>query len=80
MTRENMEEINILEKLNEKVSTMLQNYDALRMENAQLKESLERLEQDNTAKQANISEMQDDLLEKEMEIEAIVNKIESILG
>ena len=75
-----MEEINILEKLNEKVSTMLQNYDALRMENAQLKESLERLEQDNTAKQANISEMQDDLLEKEMEIEAIVNKIESILG
>lgn len=75
-----MEELNILEKLNEKVSTLLQSYDALRMENAQLKESLERLEQDNTAKQANISEMQDELLEKEMEIEAIVNKIESILG
>ena len=75
-----MEELSTLEKLNQKVSQMLQNYDALRMENAQLKESLERLNLDNTAKQANIVEMQDELLEKEMEIEAIVNKIESILG
>ena len=75
-----MEEISTLEKLGQKVSTLLRNYDGLRMENAQLKESMERLELDCTAKQANIGQLQDELLEKDMEIEEIVNKIESILG
>ena len=75
-----MEEISTLEKLGQKVSTLLGNYDALRMENAQLKESMERLELDCTSKQATVAQLQDELLEKDMEIEEIVNKIESILG
>lgn len=75
-----MEEISTLEKLGQKVTQMIQNYEAVRAENAQLKESLERLQLDYTSKEATITEMQDELLEKEMEIEEIVNKIESILG
>ena len=69
-----------LEKLNQKVSEMLRNYDALRMENVQLKENVELLELDLTAKAASVTQMQEELLEKDREIEEIVNKIESILG
>ena len=75
-----MEELSTLEKLNQKVSEMLSNYDTLRMDNAQLKETLARVEAENVTKQNSIEQMQDDLLEKDMEIEEIVSKIESILG
>ncbi len=75
-----MQESTTLEKLSQKVSQMLRNYDELRMENAQLKESIELLELDNTAKEASVTQMQDELMEKDREIEEIVNKIESILG
>ena len=75
-----MQEMTTLEKLNQKVSEMLRNYDALRMENAQLKENVELLELDLTAKTASVTQMQEELLEKDREIEEIVNKIESILG
>ncbi|MGB5965982.1 MAG: hypothetical protein WBF77_08245 [Sulfurimonadaceae bacterium] len=59
---------------------MLRNYDELRMENAQLKENVELLESENISKEAIVTRMQDELLEKDREIEEIVNKIESILG
>lgn len=75
-----MQESTTLQKLGQKVSEMLSNYDELRMENTQLKELVELLESDNSAKEAVVTRMQDDLIEKEREIEEIVNKIESILG
>jgi len=75
-----MQESTTLEKLSQKVNQMLRNYDELRMENAQLKESAEQLELDCNAKDAMVTQMQDELTEKDREIEEIVNKIESILG
>ena len=75
-----MQESTTLEKLSQKVSQMLRNYDELRMENAQLKESAEQLELDCNAKEAMVTQMQEELTEKDREIEEIVNKIESILG
>ena len=75
-----MQESTTLEKLSQKVSQMLRNYDELRMENAQLKESIERMELDKRANEASVTQLQDELIEKDREIEEIVNKIESILG
>jgi cell division protein FtsB len=75
-----MQESTTLQKLSQKVSEMLRNYDELRTENALLKEQVELLKSENSAKEAVVARMQDDLIEKEREIEEIVNKIESILG
>ncbi|MBU1643256.1 hypothetical protein KKE54_07835 [bacterium] len=75
-----MQESTTLQKLSQKVSEMLKNYDELRIENALLKEEVEVLTSENSAKEAIVTRMKDDLIEKEREIEEIVNKIESILG
>jgi len=75
-----MQESTTLEKLSQKVSQMLRNYDELRMENVQLKENVELLELDLTGKDAAVAQMQEELTQKDREIEEIVNKIESILG
>ena len=75
-----MQESTTLEKLSQKVSQMLRNYDELRMQNAQLKENVELLELDLTGKDAAVTQMQEELMQKDREIEEIVNKIESILG
>ncbi len=75
-----MQEQTTLEKLGQKVSQMLRDYDALRMENADLKETSELLTLDLEAKDASITQMQEELQQKDRDIEEIVNKIESILG
>ena len=75
-----MQESTTLEKLSQKVSQMLRNYDELRIENVQLKENIEHMELDKAAKEATVTQLQDELIEKDREIEEIVNKIESILG
>ncbi len=75
-----MQESTTLQKLSQKVSQMLRNYDELRIENAKLKESIEQLESEKISKNALVKQMEDELLEKDREIEEIVTKIESILG
>ena len=75
-----MQDQTTLEKLSQKVNQMLRNYDELRIENSELKEKIERLELDHLAKEAAVTEMQDELTEKDREIEEIVTKIESMLG
>ncbi len=75
-----MQDQTTLEKLSQKVNQMLRNYDELRMENSELKEKIERLELDHSAKEAAVTQMQDELTEKDREIEEIVTKIESMLG
>jgi len=75
-----MQESTTLEKLSQKVNQMLRNYDELCIENIQLKEQVELLASENITKDASVTQMQDELIEKDREIEEIVNKIESILG
>jgi len=75
-----MSEQTNLEKLSQKVGLMLRNYDELRMENMELKENIERLELDTTSKAAMITQLQEEMIAKDREVEEVVNKIESILG
>jgi len=75
-----MSEQTNLEKLSQKVGQMLRNYDELRMENMELKENIERLELDATAKAAMVTQLQEEMIAKDREVEEVVNKIESILG
>jgi len=75
-----MSEQTNLEKLGQKVSKMLRDFDDMRMENMQLKENIERLELDASSKVATVAQLQEELGEKDREIEKIVHQIESILG
>jgi len=75
-----MSEQTNLEKLGQKVSKMLRDFDDMRMENMQLKENIERLELDASSKIATVAQLQEELGEKDREIEKIVHQIESILG
>ena len=75
-----MSEQTTLDKLSQKVGQMLRNYDELRMENMELKENIERLELDTTSKAAMITQLQEEMIAKDREVEEVVNKIESILG
>lgn len=75
-----MEASTTLQKLSQKVGEMLRNYDELRMENIRLKETIKQLESVNESNEIVVAQIQEELLEKDREIEEIVNKIESILG
>jgi len=75
-----MEESTTLQKLSRKVGEMLKHYDELRLENERLKETIKQLESENESSEIVVARIQEELLEKDREIEEIVNKIESILG
>jgi SMC interacting uncharacterized protein involved in chromosome segregation len=75
-----MEEKTTLQRLGEKVAQMLQQYDALRSENELLRNEVVTLKAESEAKTSQIGRMEEELVQKEREIEEIVNKIESILG
>jgi SMC interacting uncharacterized protein involved in chromosome segregation len=75
-----MEEKTTLQRLGEKVAQMLQQYDALRSENELLRNEVVTLKAESEAKTSQIGRMEEELVQKELEIEEIVNKIESILG
>lgn len=75
-----MEEQTTLQRLSEKVSQMVQQYDALRSENETLRNEVVTLKAESEAKTSQIGRMEEELVQKELEIEEIVNRIESILG
>ena len=75
-----MENQTNLEKLNEKVSQILQRYYSLRDENEVLKNELVRIKADNELKDQEIEKLVEQNTMKDMEIEEIVSKIESIIG
>lgn len=75
-----MEEETTLQRLSEKVSQILQRYDTLRSENEMLRNEVVTLRAESEAKSSQISRMEEELVQKELETEEIVKKIESILG
>jgi len=75
-----MEEQSILDKLGEKVSQILQQYHDLQGENEVLNSEVAELKEQNEIYAGQVDKLEDDIAEKDMEIEEIVNKIESILG
>ena len=75
-----MEEKTTLEKLDEKVSQILQQHHALKDENESLRTEIVALKSEKEIRDQEITRLTDDNTMKDLEIEEIVNKIESILG
>lgn len=75
-----MQEQSTLEKLDQKVSQILQQYHALKGENELIRNELIALKAEKELKDNEIQRLNDENAMKDLEIEEIVNKIESILG
>ena len=69
-----------LEILNEKVSNMLQSYNALKNENDILRTEVVSIKGQMEMKDQEIEKLSDENALKDIEIEEIVSKIENILG
>ncbi|ADN09791.1 hypothetical protein [Sulfurimonas autotrophica] len=69
-----------LNKLSEKVSYILQEYHALKGENEMMRNEIVTLKADCELKKQEIEKLHEENAKKDIEIEEIVNKIESILG
>ncbi len=69
-----------LDKLNEKVSQLLQGYNTLKTENELMRNELMTLKANCELKNQEIDKLTEENTMKDLEIEEIVTKIESILG
>ena len=72
--------MDILTKLNEKIENLLKNYEELQKENDTLKVELENTKELLSHKEKELLECKEEMALKELELEEVVNKIESILG
>jgi len=75
-----MESHTNLEKLNTKVSEILQKYHSLKSENEMLRSELTSLKAERELKNQEIEDLVEQNTQKDIEIEEIANKIESIIG
>jgi chromosome segregation ATPase len=75
-----MENMSALERLDSKVSQLLQKCDALKEENEVMRSELVTLRAEKELKEAEIERLTEENSMKDLEIEEIVAKIESILG
>ncbi|MDD2566921.1 MAG: hypothetical protein PHI89_08045 [Thiovulaceae bacterium] len=73
-------EHNITEKLAQRVEEILYNYNNVKQENDALRTELVTLKAERELKNQEIQRLNDQNTMKDLEIEEIVNKIESILG
>ncbi len=69
-----------LEKLNEKISNILQQYNSLKSENELLRTQVVTLKSESEIKNQEIEKLIEQNTKKDLEIEEIVEKIESIMG
>ncbi len=69
-----------IEKLDDKVSQILQQYNSLKGENEMLRTELITLKSEKEIRDLEITKLTEDNAMKDLEIEEIVTKIESILG
>ena len=70
----------IFQKLHDKVMEMVERHHALKQEIDRLHEETEALRASDAQKDAEIARLKEENGMKDLEIEEIVNKIESILG
>lgn len=75
-----MDNKSTLEKLNDKVSQVLQQYHSLKGENEMLRTEVVTLKAQREIKDQEIEKLTEQNNLKDIEIEEIVNKIESIIG
>ena len=75
-----MENVSSLELLNQKVTQILQNYHSLKEENELLRNEVMTIKAQSEIKDQELEKLREENLEKDIEIEEIVAKIESMLG
>jgi len=75
-----MENLSNIEKLNTKVTEILQQYHSLKSENEMLRSELSVVKAEQEIKNQEIENLVEQNIQKDIEIEEIANKIESILG
>ena len=75
-----MDNQNSIEKLNNTVSQIIQQYHSLKGENEMIRSELITLKAERELKNQEIEKLSEENTMKDLEIEEIVNKIESILG
>lgn len=69
-----------IEKLNQKVSQILEEYNSLKEQNEVFRTEVITLKAQSEAKDAEISRLEDENSLKDLEIEEVVRKIESMIG
>ena len=74
------EKATVLERLSDKVSQVLQQYNSLQGENEMLRTEIVTLKAEREMKDQELARLSDDNTMKDLEIEEIMSKIESILG
>lgn len=75
-----MEEIKNIEKLNQKVSQIIQQYHLSKSENDMLRQEIAALKAKQQLLEVELQRLSDLNTQKDIEIEQIANKIESIIG
>ena len=75
-----MENQSVLEKLSDKVSQILQQYNATKEENQALRTEIVTLKAESDIKNQEIEKLTEENAMKDLEIEEIVEKIENILS
>ncbi|MEO1928473.1 MAG: hypothetical protein ABGX26_07275 [Nautiliaceae bacterium] len=72
--------MDLLTKLNEKIDTLLTKYAELEKENENLKIELKNTQELLAQKESELLECQENMALKELELEEVVAKIETIIG
>ena len=72
--------MDLLAKLNEKIEDLIKKYESLKKENENLKIELQNTKQALEEKDAELLECKEQMALKEIELEEVLAKIESILG
>ena len=75
-----MENQTIIEKLDTKITELMQKYNTLKLENETFRTELVTLKAESEIKNQEIEKLRDQNTMKDLEIEEIVSKIESLVG
>ena len=77
---EELKEENTVNKLSQKVNDLLVRFEELKSQNEALRQEVVTLKAQNEAKDAQIESLEEKLMNKEIETDEILGKIEEVLG
>ena len=75
-----MEHLDLMEKLSDKIEELLAKYQELKQENETLRRDLLTCKAASEEKDKEIERLRDELAMKNMEVDEIIKKIESLVG
>lgn len=75
-----MEHMDLMNKLSQKIDALLQKYETLQKEHEEMKRELITCKAASEEKDKEIERLRDELAMKNLEVDEIIKKIESIVG